>query len=390
MSKGDFILQGFMARTHTSVLTRILELPEIEEVLIAVAYLNEGGVKLVESKIKPVAKYTTVFAGIRNDSTSLQGLDRLLALGVKLYVVDTGSSRLVFHPKIYMASAKAETRLLIGSANFTAGGLHSNIEGGIAFDLDRANKHDETLRKAITDEFISLPTKYPKHILQITKKAELLALEKEGRLLDGSAVEPPHPITVAKSSSGDKLERIKLLVQALKKPISTKAAPSKPKTPPKLPAGGAALAPTTSVGFELVWESAPLTERDLTIPQGANTHATGSMNLDKGTLPDGIDFRYYFRNSVFNALTWTPSTATVDESHAKFQLVIKGLNYGEFDLRIGHTTSTTSKSYKQGNAMSRLSWGPVRQYVADKQFIGRTLSLYRDTSDPTRFLIEID
>jgi HKD family nuclease len=386
--KSDFILQGFMARTHVSALERILSTPNLQDVLISVAYLNQGGVKLIADKIKPVAKSTTVFAGIRNDTTSRQGLDQLLALGVKLYVVDTGSYRLVFHPKIYMTTAPDEARLVIGSANFTAGGLRGNIEGGVALDLDRKNAADEALRKSIADEFATLPGKFPKHVLHITKNSELLALEKEGRLLDESAVEPPHPITVAKTTSGDKLERIKLLTTLPKKALTTKAAPSKATIPPKAPSG-ATPTPSANIGFELVWESAPLTERDLTIPQGANTHATGSMNLDKGTLPDNIDFRHYFRNSVFNALTWNPAGPTVDEAHAKFQLVIKGINYGEFDLRIAHTTSTTSKSYLQRNAMTRLSWGPVKQYVADKQFIDRTLSLYRDTNDPARFLIEI-
>lgn len=40
------------------------------------------------------------------------------------------------------------------------------------------------------------------------------------------------------------------------------------------------------VEFELVWESKALTRRDLTIPTAANTHATGSFNLDKGLLED--------------------------------------------------------------------------------------------------------
>jgi hypothetical protein len=42
------------------------------------------------------------------------------------------------------------------------------------------------------------------------------------------------------------------------------------------------------------------------------------------------------------------------------------------------------------NAMTRLSWGPVREYVAKTDLIGRTLALYRDRADPTRFVLEID
>jgi hypothetical protein len=147
---------------------------------------------------------------------------------------------------------------------------------------------------------------------------------------------------------------------------------------------------TTGVQLELVWESKPLTERDLTIPKATGTHATGSINLDKGLLPAEVDHRHYFRDDVFPHLAWTPASATVDEAYAKFQLVTKGISRGEFDLRIAHTTSTTSKSYKQRNAMTRLSWGPMHPYIARPDLLGRTLGLYRDKVDPSRFVLEID
>lgn len=40
--------------------------------------------------------------------------------------------------------------------------------------------------------------------------------------------------------------------------------------------------------------------------------------------------------------------------------------------------------------MTRLSWGPMREYVASPDLIGRTLALYRDKVDPARFVLEID
>lgn len=40
--------------------------------------------------------------------------------------------------------------------------------------------------------------------------------------------------------------------------------------------------------------------------------------------------------------------------------------------------------------MTRLSWGPMREYIARSDLIGRTLALYRDKVDPTRFVLEID
>lgn len=151
-----------------------------------------------------------------------------------------------------------------------------------------------------------------------------------------------------------------------------------------------AAAPATGVNLDLVWESKPLTERDLNIPTGTNTNKTGSINLDKGLLPEEEDHRPYFRNKVFDALNWIYRSPTVDEAWGQFQLVLKGVSHGVFDMVVRHTNSTTSPSYLQNNAMTRLSWGPMRDYVADASLIGRTLALYRDRADPTQFIIEID
>jgi hypothetical protein len=85
--------------------------------------------------------------------------------------------------------------------------------------------------------------------------------------------------------------------------VLAKKAAKAPKTPPPAAKGkgktAAVEAPATvGVELELVWESKPLTRRDLTIPEAKNTHATGSINLDKGLLPEEVDHRHYFRSEV--------------------------------------------------------------------------------------------
>ena len=109
-------------------------------------------------------------------------------------------------------------------------------------------------------------------------------------------------------------------------------------------------------------------------------------------MEEAVDHRHYFRDQVFAHLSWSATNASgkVEEAFARFQLVLKGVSYGEFDLRIGHSTDTTSATYNQNNAMTRLSWGPMREFVAREDLIGRTLALYRDKADPRRFVLEID
>lgn len=413
-----FIFQGFTASTHGDAVRRIFGCPDLERVLISVAFLNESGVNLIAAEIKRAAGFTTVYAGIRNNITSRQGLEALLAAGAKVYAVDTGGRRPLYHPKLFYGRGTASARLVIGSANLTVGGLNDNIEAGFAVDLDLANEADLALSKSVEDQLDALPAEFPENVLLVSSAADLDLFQSTGRLLDETEVVAPTPVTTAKNPAADTVPKIKLKVPRLPRtvqagpaaavPALPAAAPAAPAAPPVAPPVGAAppvaaaaaqppAAPAAvppapvAVTWEAVWESKALTERDLNVPTGVNTHVTGSINLDKGQLPPSLDQRHYFRDNVFSALTWRPARAPmVEQAVAKFQLVVKGVQYGEFTLRIGHSTDVTSRTYQQNNAMTRLSWGPMKGYVAQPTLIGRTLTLHRAVEDPTRFLIEID
>jgi len=175
-----------------------------------------------------------------------------------------------------------------------------------------------------------------------------------------------------------KLTRIRPPWPARPKPMSAKSAPPAPAKP---------IAGTTY----LVWESKPLNERDLSIPKGANTNPTGSMGFKKG-LYDDIDQRHYFYDEVFNELPWeadTPGSKKL-RATAKFELVIKNVSYGVFELVVAHGTDKTSASYLQRNFMTQLHWGVARPFIAKRDLLGRNLYLYRKDSVPPEFMIEID
>jgi HKD family nuclease len=398
MAKKNFILQGVTPQTHAQAVRDLFDVPDIKKVILSVAFVSESGVQQIETALRAHAARVTVFAGIRNDITSHQGLKLLRDIGVKLYAVDTGSRTVIFHPKLYLVRGKSNARFVVGSANLTLGGLNNNIEAGMLMDFNFADVEDKAVVDEIEAQLSAMPTDYPEHVLKIGSVADLDGLLASGRLVDEMAVSPPRPTTsVTGMGVGDTVPRMKLKVAPLRRALAkVKAVPKKPK-PPKGPVaakGGVAtpkpVSAAVGVEFELVWESKPLTRRDLTIPDAKGTHATGSVNLDKGLLPEDVDHRHYFRDDVFPHLAWATRSSTVDEAFAKFQLVLKGISHGEFDLAIRHTTSTTSKTYKQKNAMTRLSWGPMGEYVARPDLIGRTLALYRDKVDPKRFVLEID
>ena len=137
--------------------------------------------------------------------------------------------------------------------------------------------------------------------------------------------------------------------------------------------------------------SKELERRDLNIPRpGRNTNATGSINLDKGLMKASVDHRHYFREVVFAGLSWPAKSGQVDTASASFALTIKGVDHGTYDFTVRHTTSTTSATYLQKNAMTRLSWGEAKTLVQDRSLLGRHLALYRDRADATRFMLEFD
>jgi HKD family nuclease len=397
----NFILQGFTADTHTDAIRKLFDLDNIERVIISVAFVNLGGVELMEAQLKKYKSKTTAFIGIRNDITTIQGAQRLFELGVSLYTVDTGTRRVIYHPKIYFVRGTKHAKLIVSSANLTPGGFNNNIEAGIVVECDLTSSADRELVESIERSFDEAQAAHPSNISKITTAAQLKKQHTIGLLIDEMAAFAPKPSSSGTSTSDDTTPRIKLKTKPITSSISAakrvaKRAAAKPAAKKSFSKKGAP-APkddqelASGVELVLVWQSKELTRRDLDVPKaGTNTNRTGSINLDKGLMTNDVDHRHYFREGVFEALTWSPSTATVDEAYAKFQLVVKGVSYGEFDLRIAHTTSTKTRSYLQSNAMTRLSWGAAREFVARPDLIGRGLSLYRDNANSKKFVLEID
>ena len=339
MAEKEFILQGFTTRTHADAVRELFDIENIERVILSVAFVSESGVQQLAARIAPYAECTTVFAGIRNDITSHQGIAALLPLARDLFVVDTGSRQVLFHPKLYLTRGPTRACMVIGSANLTLGGLNNNIEAGMLIDFDLSDAADKATVAAIETELDKLAGDFAANVLRINNAGEIDALLAGGRLTDEMAVSPPKPSgSSSATGNADAIPRIKLKVVPLRRALKRAKAAAKPKPvkPPKAaapaPGGAPAAVPAAmpvpqaaGVQCEAVWESKPLTLRDLNIPDGDNTNKTGSMNLDKGLLPADVDHRHYFREEIFNQLQWSPTnTATTEETHAKFHLVIKG------------------------------------------------------------------
>ena len=80
----------------------------------------------------------------------------------------------------------------------------------------------------------------------------------------------------------------------------------------------------------------------------------------------------------------------MERAEARFQLVIRDVNYGVFTLRLSHNSRTDTRAYEQSNSMTQVHWGEARQIVAREDLLDRTMYLYRDGVDNGLYVLEID
>lgn len=383
MANLSFLLQAITKSTHANVVNSVLNLQDLEKALISVAFARTAGVSEIEDKLRQLGSKATIFVGIRNEITSKQALKQLLALKVNLYVVDTGSRHIIFHPKIYLAVKELTSEVVIGSANLTFNGLYNNIEASTHIKLDLKLEADKNFKNSILESFESMINDHPLHVQEIKNTAEIDDLFNAGRVEDEQVLIAPQSVT--NNGGKDTLPPMDLHHKKNSKPKLPKAFKTKSLTK------SAKVKTKVSILPYLVWESKPLKERDLNIPKSTVTNPTGSIGLKKGLYED-IDHREYFYDTVFDGLTWTADKpgGTKLRAVANFELIISTVNYGTFDLQLSHSTDKTSRSYKQGNMMTNLHWGNAKQHVAKPHLLKRNLLLYRKDTNPPEYVIEID
>ncbi len=200
--------------------------------------------------------------------------------------------------------------IVISTAFMTEGGLlqigdvlslvksKSIIIAGIRNGITSAQALKKSLAIGCKTYVSELLNNHKDNVFSINKK-KINNLLKSGCVIDEDLKRPGNPIGTSKDRSLDTIPRMVLKIHSpvvkIKKAVKkSKPTGSKKKEPGK-----------KSTKSQLVWKNNPLTERDLTVPSGANTNQTGSMLFTKGQLED-IDQRHYFRDEVFAGLNWQP------------------------------------------------------------------------------------
>jgi HKD family nuclease len=100
-----------------------------DEIQIAVAWGYNGA--LADLLIKNCAKFRSVTFGLNGFATSPDLVDRLI--GIKNAFI-AKADKGIFHPKLYLFKSGMKAEAIVGSSNFTNGGLDRNLEACLHID----------------------------------------------------------------------------------------------------------------------------------------------------------------------------------------------------------------------------------------------------------------
>lgn len=105
----------------------------------AVAFVKRSGVRHIFDGLSSFSQraHVKILVGVDQKGTSVEGLKLLLdAVGVDKAWVCHNEFGNTFHPKVFLFYNDAQAFLIVGSGNWTEGGLFSNYEAHVALLLD--------------------------------------------------------------------------------------------------------------------------------------------------------------------------------------------------------------------------------------------------------------
>lgn len=392
MPKVTFLLQGLdETKDHYSELDKLLKLPNISTCLISVAFMNASGASLITGQLASIADKLQFFIGICNGVTSKQGIQLLRKNNICPICVDTATQEFIFHPKVYYAQNADSALLITGSANLTSGGLVKNIEASLMVNLDLSCLEDVALAEKVISDFTILKKQHPENVFRLDNSVDLNEMVRLGLLedetLQKATIKTKNQI---ESDQQTTRPRMKLLVRKL---------PSVQNSKSQASANTSTSLPSTSfskfINNQLLWKSGQLKRRDLNIPTKSGTHPTGSMLLKVGDPSQKIDPRHYFRDVVFASASWSPNRKPkykhIEACTVKFQIIIKGFNYGIHPLKLSHNTRTDTKTYKQKNSTTQIHWGEkIKPLISQEDLLGGILCIYAPDAASDVYTLTID
>lgn len=335
----------------------------------------------------------TVIVGVDQEGTSKEALETINNLGINSYIFYQKESP-IFHPKIYIFEGENHSALIVGSSNLTGAGLFRNIESSLYVEFENTEAEGRKLINELKTYFNTLFDFSDSNLFALSDEL-INNFIQEGIVPTQSEWKNKYkkntPEKTSQESSGLNIPKRKTakIPKVFRNSSSTQVNNIVTELVEELEISTEEL--STEDSLQLLWESNPLTERDLNIPTGQNTNPTGSMLFKKGKTAN-IDQRHYFRENVFSDLNWTFDTRAnkthLERAVCSFRIVINGENQGVYELNLTHNPRTDTLAYAQNNSMTQISWGSIKNLIRNRDLIGKTLYLLKN-QETNEFVIDI-
>jgi len=397
--KTTFLGQGFESESNKSVGNTIIKLfkeNKFSSFTGIFAFASEAGVVGLSECIASGAeifKTLNLIIGIDQEGTSKNALIEINELGINSYIFYQKESP-IFHPKIYLFEGENDTALIVGSSNLTARGLFGNIESSLMVEFKNDSAEGIQLLNEVKDYYSTLFDFSDPNLFKISSEI-INQFVNEGIVPTRKVWKKKHKKNTSNKEPQEENDLEIPKRSTVKIPSNFKGRYKSNKTVSKLITE---LEIKNDFEFEniennqVLWESGSLKERDLNIPKGENTNPTGSMLFKKGTLKD-INTRHYFRDEVFQTLDWAFDTRQdrkhIERAIANIKIVISGIDYGIFPLKISHNTNSEHLEEVKQPA-SQLHWGDAKVLIAQDELIGKTAILYKDVTVTNAFTLIIE
>lgn len=384
--------QGFEATSANSVRNQLIKSfadKDFHTFTGISAFASQAGMRGLSKHIKTAKKHLgiiTIVTGVDQKGTSKEALEELLALKINAYVFYQPSIT-IFHPKIYLFEGAAKSELIIGSSNFTSQGLFTNIEASILVNIDNSLEADKKIVEQLKTYFKGIFNFSDPNLKKLSRKiiADLVRAK----------VVPTEAERIAAQDKGEKSERNE--TENIISKIFPKRAIAKIPTEfrgIRIPATKTAAAVARATGNAsakgtLVWTRKKLPSSSVQ-GGGSGTNPTGGLRLvqdDFVSKGNKIDQTSYFR-TLFNKYTWKQvrTTPYVEAAKVPFEVTIKGVFHGQFDLEVRHKPSGEAG---QHNYTTSISWGAVGSIISKANLTGSRLDLYAPKGKDKPFQIVI-
>lgn len=345
MADFKYIMQGFQKDINFfDEIKEVLETEDYTSIWILTAFVNERAICNLMPSIKKSKADISFIIGIRNNVSTYQALKCLINMKVSVFVFDTARIESIFHAKVIVGSGTNSAKVICGSANITTGGLANNIEAGIISKLNLRCESDEKFLTEVREYIDNIIHNYPQNVKKISEDRELDELYEQGLVVDENQRKLRNNFFCASKEKQEKsiVSRFPLVNKKLlnfgKKQKQTNAILRKLDQV------------IVEEVCEEVWKSNKLTKSHLGIVK-KGTHAKGEMSLGKGQYRQ-IDQFTYFRDTVFRDLDWKNNKSGDEIANAYFTMIICGINYGEYKLRILHKRKGMV-AYQQNNYVTK-------------------------------------